>query len=413
MIRSLRWLPVVPLLLVLLVSAGCAKSPSDRAQEFLDAGMASQAAPLLQIEIQSNPKNARAHLMLGQAQLMLSDQAAAKESFDRAVLLNPRWADEVGRAYLDAANRVIAADPSAVSLTVSYLEAARQRTPTLDTDIARLFGRLGVQAQSPQILRRAVELDAKLAEKDSIALLLAADPDQSPETQKRRVEQFLGAFPASGLRPNGLFALARIEAIAGNASKAKAYAEEAARATQDESIQSAARSLLEDLDSVARSEQVATATLQDAQNEAAHQALMARQADAKARADAAAFEARRQAENLEAQRELARWGFVVDGRVVEWEGMITQGGSNYTVVVRIRSLGLYSEAEATYPTLGCPCTWKLQSKDAGHLEFTEYVRGGPCLPGGVARLTRNPDGTIACAILVDGSVCCTGTLRPR
>src|SRR4029077_20425105 len=117
--RPQRWFLALPLFLLLLVSPGCSKSPIDRAQAFLDAGMASQAVPLIQIEIQANPKNARAHLMLGQASLMLNDQAAAKESFDRAVLLNPGWADKVGRAYLDAANKLISGDPSETRLGVS------------------------------------------------------------------------------------------------------------------------------------------------------------------------------------------------------------------------------------------------------------------------------------------------------
>jgi hypothetical protein len=311
------WFPAVLLLLVLVGSAGCSKSPIDRAQEFLDAGMASQAVPLLQIEIQANPKSGRAHMMLGQAQLMLNDQAAAKESFDHALLLNPGWADRVGRAYLDGANRLLSGDYSSVRLAVSYLEAANHAAPSLAKELGRSYRRAGLALKAPQLLQTAVKMNPALALDDSVAAYVAMAVE-NPEGRTKAMEDFLARNPKSALRSTVLLEMARQAVISGDRPKAKAYAEQVAAVASDDETKSAALSLIQDVsnaerveadsrDAVRRAEMETQAALarqrlieQEAQARAeadrARQRLIEQEAQARAEADAAASRAQREAE---------------------------------------------------------------------------------------------------------------------
>jgi len=297
---------LVFLLLLALVSllAGCSKSPINRAQAFLDAGMASEAVPLLQLEIQSNPKNARAHLMLGQAQLMLNDQAAAQESFGRALLLNPGWVDKVGRAYVDAASRLSLGDYSEMRLAVSYLESARHTTRSFDKDIAKLMRRIGLRLPEPELLRSAVQVDGTLAKDDSLAACLALYSTDNPALRKQALGQFLAEHPKSALRPKVLIEIAREEVVAGNRPKAKAYAEEAERLSTDQGMKDAARTLLEDMARADDTELEARAATRRA--ELGTQEAMARQKLAEQEAAARAEAARKEQGAQRAVREAAQ-----------------------------------------------------------------------------------------------------------
>jgi hypothetical protein len=281
------------LYLIAAIIPGCSKSPIDRAQAFLDAGMPTQATPLLQMEIQSNPKNARAHLMLGQAQLFLNDPEAAKESFDRALLLKPSWADQVGRAYLAAANRLISGDQSEISLAASYLATVMNKTHSFDKDVARLLRRAGFRLGSAELLRSAVQADADLARDDSVAAYIAIDPGQVQDAKMQAMKQFLELYPKSTLRPNVLVEIARLEILAGDRPKAKSYAEEASRLATDSQVTSAARSLLEQIAYVERTELEA--------GEAARQAELRAQ-EARVRQKLSEQEARARAEQAQAER---------------------------------------------------------------------------------------------------------------
>ena len=292
------------LYLGLILLTGCAKSPVDRAQAFLEANMASEAVPLLKIEIQADPRNARAHLLLGQAALLLNDREAARESFGRAVLLNPGWTERVGRSYLDAANKLIGGDPSELDLGVSYLRFARESTQDLDKEIARSMRRAGLRRESVALLRAAVEIDASLAKDDSVAAYLAADPAQDPVPRMAALEGFLDAHPNSKLRPAMLLGLARMDVVAGDRPRAKARAEEAARAAADPETKAAALALLQEIGAVEQGAAEAEAAARQA--EASRQEALAQRTLADQEAEGRRIQARAAAQSAQANAELER-----------------------------------------------------------------------------------------------------------
>jgi hypothetical protein len=244
--RKTRWL--LPVLVLSFLCAGCSKSPLDRAQAFLDAGMASDAVPLLRAEIQSNPKNARAHLLLGEVALLTKDREAAGVEFRRVLLLKPGWKDRIARTYTEAAGAFL--DPqdfSSASLATEYLEAARGFSPEHDRRLASAFRRAGLRLDTPSLLGTAVRLDSALARDDSVAAALALDPEPDDDARLKAMTRFLSAFPGSPLRPGIFLAAARLELVAGELDSAKAHAAAAQRLASEGETREAAAKLVKTL----------------------------------------------------------------------------------------------------------------------------------------------------------------------
>src|SRR5581483_7061420 len=82
-------LNAIVMLLIALSLTSCSGSKEvAKAKEFLDAGMFDQAAILLKQEIQTNPKNAEAHMLLGVTYLGLGQSSAADQEFNTAFVLD-------------------------------------------------------------------------------------------------------------------------------------------------------------------------------------------------------------------------------------------------------------------------------------------------------------------------------------
>ena len=93
--------------IALVILTGCGSKSIKKAEDYLSAGMFQQAADLLQLEIQDNPKNAKAHYLLGVALLSMKSDSAAKEEFQRATLLDAGYRTKVGEAYFMAATALL------------------------------------------------------------------------------------------------------------------------------------------------------------------------------------------------------------------------------------------------------------------------------------------------------------------
>jgi hypothetical protein len=226
------------------------------------------------------------------------------------LLLSPSWADRVGRAYIDAANKIISGDPSETRLAVSYLETARQKTRALDEDIARTFRQAGLRVGSAELLRLAVQANANLGMDDSVAAYIALDPAQSQDARITAIERFLTGHPKSAMRPGALLEVARAEVVAGNRPKAKAFAEEASQVATDQPTKDAAQALLQEISAVERSETEAgeevRRTQLQAQESLARQRLAEQQAQAQATRLAAQATAERTQRETAARAQMAR-----------------------------------------------------------------------------------------------------------
>jgi tetratricopeptide (TPR) repeat protein len=93
-------------LVLILFLFSCTSKEMKKAKEFMDAGMYEQAISLLEIEIQSNPKNAEASFLLGKCFIQTSNNRNVEEYFNRAILLDTKYKTDVSNIYFEKALEV-------------------------------------------------------------------------------------------------------------------------------------------------------------------------------------------------------------------------------------------------------------------------------------------------------------------
>lgn len=91
------------LLTLIFVLVSCGENSTNKAKEFMAANMYEQAIALLEQEIQKNPKNADAHLLLGECKLVTGMLSEAQKSFKSATVLNPDLGMKIGKVAISAA----------------------------------------------------------------------------------------------------------------------------------------------------------------------------------------------------------------------------------------------------------------------------------------------------------------------
>lgn len=89
--------------MVVVFVTSCGENRTDKAIEFMQAHMYEQAIALLDQEIQNNPKNAKAHLLMGESKLVTNRFGEAQESFKRATVLEPDIGKQIGEVAIEAA----------------------------------------------------------------------------------------------------------------------------------------------------------------------------------------------------------------------------------------------------------------------------------------------------------------------
>jgi len=126
-------LPSFALLFLVFLHA-CSKSPGEKAQEFIDAGMYEQAKIVLSGAIEESPKNARLHFMLGRCLLATRDISQAQDSFERATRLDANYGDLISKEYYSEA----VAATKANDRDFLFSQAARF-DPSIKAEIARIY----------------------------------------------------------------------------------------------------------------------------------------------------------------------------------------------------------------------------------------------------------------------------------
>lgn len=191
-------------LLASVVFVGCAeKNGRARAKEFLTASMYQEAIPVLQLHIQSSPTDAEAHFLLGKALLGIGDTGPAKEEFQRAGLLNSKFAQDVGSAYLDIGSVYLSkAELRSIKYGYDLLRVAVEHNPALSDKVATSLRQKGLvlvdkePEASGQLLNEASRLNPELAKDDAVQFAVA-QITTDPNERKDRLEAFVAAFPKS------------------------------------------------------------------------------------------------------------------------------------------------------------------------------------------------------------------------
>jgi TonB family protein len=129
---------VAALSLMLLMSAcGSRSKEMKNAETYMQVNELGKAKELLDLEIQTNPKNAEAYVMLAKVFLLGGDPLDARAAFDKALLLDSSTKTEISKTYFEAAQGVVENKGDGASGLVStYLQEAATLNPDLKGKIA-------------------------------------------------------------------------------------------------------------------------------------------------------------------------------------------------------------------------------------------------------------------------------------
>lgn len=95
------------LLSLIFCMISCGDNSTNKAKEFMEANMYEQAITLLEQEIQKNPKNATAHMLLGECKLVTGRLSEAENSFKSATILQPEIGMKIGEVAICATNAAL------------------------------------------------------------------------------------------------------------------------------------------------------------------------------------------------------------------------------------------------------------------------------------------------------------------
>src|ERR1022692_568543 len=172
-----RFAVFASLSLVLFLSA-CGPSRSKEmknAETYIQVNELGKAKELLDLEIQTNPKNAEAYVMLAKVFLLGGDPISARASFDKALLLDTSTKSEISKTYFEAAQGL--AEKKGTEAPGEIISAYLQQAATLDPNMK---GKIVDWA-----IKRAKAASAADKTTGPVALLQAAAkaaPDMSDKT---------------------------------------------------------------------------------------------------------------------------------------------------------------------------------------------------------------------------------------
>jgi len=121
---------VVLSLAVVITACSSRSKEMKNAETYIQVNELGKAKELLDLEIQTNPKNAEAYVMLAKVYLLGGDPIDARAAFDKALLLDTGTKSEISKTYFEAAQGV-ADKKGDVALISVYLQEAT----TLDPDL--------------------------------------------------------------------------------------------------------------------------------------------------------------------------------------------------------------------------------------------------------------------------------------
>ena len=122
-------------LLFALFMLGCSSRSKEmkNAETYMQVNELGKAKELLDLEIQTNPKNAEAYVMLAKVFLLGGDPINARSAFDKALLLDASTKSEISRTYFEAAQGL--AEKKGDVITGALISAYLQEATTLDPDL--------------------------------------------------------------------------------------------------------------------------------------------------------------------------------------------------------------------------------------------------------------------------------------
>ncbi len=160
-----------------------------KSKEFLDAGMFDQAVILLKQEVQSNPKNAQAHMLLGVAYYGQGTYPTAEQELNTAFVMEMSLRPEASKRLYGIAKLLVKTDKSKAST----------------------------------LLRKAKEFDSSLEKDEEFFFLTNIDTEQNPTNRMNAAKSYLTLFPSGANTAQAIYELAEGLWKSGDRVQAKTY----------------------------------------------------------------------------------------------------------------------------------------------------------------------------------------------
>jgi Tfp pilus assembly protein PilF len=174
----------------LLLTVACGSSKEvNRAREFIDAGMFDQAVILLKQEVQTNPKNAEAHMLLGAAYLGSGMTALAEQELNTATVLDDGIKKEASKRCYEVAKYLVKSN----------------------------------KAQAHTALMKAKEYDPSLDKDEQFFFLSNIDTEDNDSSRTDAAKRYLTLFPSGANTAQAIYILAEGLMSSGDRDQAKLY----------------------------------------------------------------------------------------------------------------------------------------------------------------------------------------------
>ncbi len=180
------------LLALMMVSCSNSCNPSPeitKSKEFLDAGMFDQAVILLKQEVQSNPKNAQAHMLLGVAYYGQGTYPTAEQELNTAFVMEMSLRPEASKRLYGIAKLLVKTDKS----------------------------------KAGTLLKKAKEFDSSLEKDEEFFFLTNIDTEQNPANKMNAAKSYLTLFPAGANTAQAIYEVAEGLLKSGDSVQAKTY----------------------------------------------------------------------------------------------------------------------------------------------------------------------------------------------
>lgn len=242
---------------MLLMVFGCSGSPIQKAREFVDAGMYSEAASLLREHIQEEPKDADAHFLLGTILLIVGEGSEADESFQRAIRLDEGYKDKVVRAYYDGGASLIGQSTIfSVGRGLEYLRVATTEDKNILKQASKLCRDHGVQLSesdprtSRVLLREALGYNPDLRGDEEFFYCLYITAADNQMSRNQACEEFVGRFQTSARLADVYYQLGDYQYNLADYKKARHYFTLAGETAGESELSGQVQSRLRDIDEI-------------------------------------------------------------------------------------------------------------------------------------------------------------------
>ena len=132
-----RHLPLATFACALLI-AGCSSRSKElkNAETYIQVNELGKAKELIDLEIQTNPKNTDAYVMSARVFLLMGDLPDARGAFDKALLLDTGAKSQISKVYFETAQSVAEKNgDGGLPLVAAYLQEAATLNPDLNGKI--------------------------------------------------------------------------------------------------------------------------------------------------------------------------------------------------------------------------------------------------------------------------------------